>query len=200
MRGPFVPSWLPSARKGPTQPPAREPSFSQLAEALPQIPKSPPPPQIPMAPEGWMPPDEADALHAQVVSAEIRLAEVIAELARVRREVLSASEPEVVKLALSIAERVVGHAVEIEPGLVAQWAAEGVAALATKDDVEVAIGAGLAEHVFDAVRSTGATLVVDPTLDRQGCEVRGRFARVRTSASDRFALVAESLRHEEESK
>lgn len=196
MRGPFVPSWLP--RRGATPPPPRETSFSQLAEKLPQIPKSPPPPAIPYAPEGWISPDEADALHAQVAAAEAQLAEAIGELARVRREVLAASEPEVVRLALSIAEKVVGKTIELDPTMIGQWAAEGIAALSTKEDVVVAIGSGLAEHVFEAVRATGATLVVDPTLDRYGCEVRGRFARVRTSATDRFALVAESLHTENE--
>ncbi len=198
MRGPFLPSWLPStARASRSAPPPDEPSFAELAEAVPNIPRSPPPPAIPYAPDGWLPPDAAEALEQRMRELEAELGWVATELARVRTEVLLESEPELVRLALAVAEKVVGHAVEVSPGLVAEWASEGIAALASKDGVVVAIGGGLAEHAFEAVRASGAAIVVDETLERYGCEVRGRFARVRASASERLQRVAEALQEED---
>ena len=64
-----------------------------------------------------------------------------------RRRVLEASENELVKLALVIAERVVSDAVAADPSVLAKWAKEAIALLPAKESIVVAISPDLAECV-----------------------------------------------------
>ena len=64
-----------------------------------------------------------------------------------RIDVLAASEEELVRLAMSIAERVVGRELETDPTLIVGWARECIEQLGAKEGIVVAFAKDVREQV-----------------------------------------------------
>jgi flagellar assembly protein FliH len=118
------------------------------------------------------------------------------EVARMRREVLVATEPEVVKLALAVAERVVAREVQTDPALVLSWIREGLSAIGTQDDLVVALGPAIAASLgVERVRTTFEPLPVevDAAIGAAAIEIRTRVSRIEEGVAARVAAVAEAI-------
>ncbi|HXN31450.1 MAG TPA: FliH/SctL family protein [Polyangiaceae bacterium] len=194
------PSWM--ARKGmSTRPPvptvAPTPSIPVAAEpneqpaAVVSMPQPPPPAAVHIATSMALAQvsDENAALRAQII-------EMAATMARLRREVLAASEGELVKLALTVAERVVGHELTTDPTLVVAWAREAVESLAAKDGVVIAVARDVRDDVpASAWSEVGVEhrVQTDALLARGVVEVRTPEGTVATGADARLAAVAQAL-------
>jgi flagellar biosynthesis/type III secretory pathway protein FliH len=124
-------------------------------------------------------------------------ADLAETLATTRRRVLEASEGELVKLALVIAERVVGTQIALDPARIVSWAKEAIATLPARDALVVALSTDLAEQlpegVWTDVTNGRHTLEVDPSLPKGTCDVRAAVASVEVSAAARMAAVGETI-------
>jgi len=201
-QGVGTPSWLaprrvsaaPFAFPRNTQPPVithapvkssrpPEPLGQQLAQQIRSAPPSARPPAYPDLRE------ENAALKAQ-------LAQVAVALAAVRAETLASCEPELVRLAVAIAERVTARELATDPSLLIDWAREGLAALAATDGLVVAIAPDVAESVpEEAWKRLGEPhlLEVDPALPASSCELRAGGGRVPIAHDARLALIGAEL-------
>jgi hypothetical protein len=194
-----MPSWI--ARKGmSTRPPT--PSV-----APPSIPASDArdstPPAIVSMPEP--PPPAAVDLTTSIALAQLayenaalrtQITVMAATRAGLRREVLTASEDELVRLALTIAARVVGRELEIDPGLVVTWAREAVEGLAAKDGVVIAVARDVRDAVpVDSWSAIGLEhrVQTDPQLPPGILEVRTPEGTVGTGIGPRLAALSEAL-------
>jgi len=133
--------------------------------------------------------DENAALREQV-------AEMAAAMAKLRRQVLEASEGELVKLALAIAERVVSRELATDPALIAAWAREAIQSLAAKDEVVIAVAKDVSQRVpSEAWEMTGVDLCVqsDSQLEAGSVEVRTREGIIATGPAARIAAVSTAL-------
>jgi flagellar assembly protein FliH len=186
------PSWIAGALS--TRPPMM-PSVAPLPleEPLPSV--ALPPPALPAAVDVATSialvqlADENAALRGQIT-------EMAATMARLRREVLVASESELVKLALTVAERVVGRELVSDPALVVAWAREAVEALAAKDGVVIALARDIRDDVpADAWAAVGVEhrMQSDAQLAPGVIEVRTPEGTVATGSEARLAAVAEAL-------
>jgi hypothetical protein len=198
-----MPSWIarkgmstrppiPSASSlaGPSTAPALETRESAQAAVL-SIPEPPPPAAVDLTTSIALAQlaEENAALRTQVT-------EMAATMAGLRREVLAASEQELVQLALTIAGRVVGRELTTDPSLVVDWAREAVEALAAKDDVVIALARDVRDSVSgDEWSALGIEhrVQADAQLASGIVEVRTTEGRVSTGADARLAAVAEAL-------
>ena len=126
----------------------------------------------------------------------LELEEMQATVGRLRREILEASEPELVKLALAIGERVVGRELATDPSLVVTWARDAVEALGAEGGVVIAVARDIARHV--SAEAWGALdaphrEITDGQLPAGTLEVRGAEGIVTTGLSPRLAAVAQAL-------
>jgi hypothetical protein len=195
------PSWM--ARKGkstrPPTPSAASPSSSAPAatdgheESCAMIPLPEPPPAASVDIATSMAlvqlADENTALRTQV-------AEMAVTMARLRREVLVASEGELVALAMTIATRVVGRELENDPALVVAWAREAVESLAAEESVIIAVARDdrdlLPAEAWEAV-GVEHRLQTDALLPRGVLEVRTPGGTITTGAAARLAAVGQVL-------
>ncbi len=166
---------------------AREGEAAGAAPAL----QPPPPPAVDLATSMALAQlaDENAALRAQIT-------EMAATMARLQRDVLESSEGELVKLALAIAERVVGRELASDPGLVASWAREAIEALAAKDGVVIAVARDVRDGVpADAWDAVGVEhrIQSDPQLPPGAVEVRTAEGTVAAGADARLEAVALAL-------
>jgi len=125
-----------------------------------------------------------------------QITEMAATMARLRRDVLEASEEELVQLALAIATRVVGRELQSDPALVVAWAREAVQALSAKDGVVIALARDVREAVpADAWDAVGVEhrLQADSQLGPGAVEIRTSEGTVATGADARLAAMAEGL-------
>lgn len=188
---PSVTSRFPSRAPGPEE--AQEVVISHAGSALraPSVPHLTPDADI-MALEARH--------HAEVEELRAQLRQSVAALALARRELLMASEPEIVKLALAVAERVAGRALETDPELVRAWVHEGAQHLADQDDVQVVVAPDVAARLGDVPLSTADGTPLQPQIDASlpagHCELRGQFSRVDASLQARLAAVARELHSE----
>lgn len=118
-------------------------------------------------------------------------------LAELRRAVLLASEPQLVRLSYGIAERIVRRELSVDPALVLTWVRDAVEALAASDGLCLAVSPDLAlvldEETFRGAVTNLTTFEVDPALGPMRCEVRTRVARVDVSLEERLATISEEL-------
>ncbi len=137
------------------------------------------------------------SLQAEIAALQAALTAAVAETARVRREVLEASVPELVHLAGTIAEQVIGKRLERDPSILAALAREGIDALLEADELTVAVAPDLAERVPPEVWARAlegrATVVVDASMDATRCEVRGKSSRVAVDPRARLRVVLDAL-------
>ena len=187
------PSWS-APRPAPV--PAIEPSRPSAMPAAPRV-SAPPPPVIISAPEPEPEPQAASAdpeLLRELEQLREAFARQTADLVELRRNVLAESEPELVRLALAIAERAVGRALKADKQLVVQWAREGIEALAAEEPVVVAVSPDLATLVPKRAWTTlGAELKIEAELPRWSCEVRSKDGRISVGMSSRLRAVGEVL-------
>ncbi len=140
--------------------------------------------------------EESDALREENAGLAAHATALAQTLTTTRARVLEASEPELVRLALVIAERVVGRELSTDPGLVTEWAREALACLASRDDATLAVSSDIGEAVPpDAwTRAVGAHAVtVDPSLPPGSCVVRAGASTADASLTTRLAAVREAL-------
>jgi hypothetical protein len=191
------PSWM--ARKGKTTrpptpsvaPSASIPAPAEPAEPIVAMPGPPPHAAVHIATAIALAQvsDENAALRAQIV-------EMAATMARLRGEVLTASEGDLVRLALTIAERVVGRELTSDPTLVVAWAREAVESLAAKDGVVIAVARDVRADVpAGAWSEVGVEhrVQTDALLAPGVVEVRTPEGTVATGADSRLAAVAQAL-------
>lgn len=149
---------------------------------------------------------EADILalearhHAELEELRAQLRQSVAALALARRELLAASEPEIVKLALAVAERIAGRALETDPDLVRTWVHEGAKHLGEQDVLQVVMAPDVAVRLGEAPLTTDdgdpIQAQIDASLPSGHCELRGQFSRVEASLKARLAAVARELQSE----
>lgn len=148
-------------------------------------------------PEGALSADEARALRAELEGARATIAENAIAMASLRREILEASEADLVQLATAIAERIVRREVRADPELVARWAQEGLGALGEHDELTVVISSDIAktlpEERFRQLLGDGVALRVEADLPAGSCEVRGRHGRYDASVDSRMAAILDAL-------
>jgi flagellar biosynthesis/type III secretory pathway protein FliH len=197
------PSWL--ARKGVSIAP---PSAPPLPPAVPTIDESSSTTELESAvmerAQPSAPPPAVDlglaAALAQLAEENATLRAQVTEMAqtmaRLRREVLEASEPELVNLAMAIAERVVARELSTDPTLFVRWAREAIQALAAKDEVVIALARDVAQQVPpDAWHGVEVPnrRTIDPQLAPGTIEVRAPEGAVADGGPARLASVAEAL-------
>jgi flagellar biosynthesis/type III secretory pathway protein FliH len=133
--------------------------------------------------------DENAALTAQVAAAASRLA-------RLRRDVLEASEPELVRLAVAVAERVVGRELSLDPTLIVAWARDAIQALASKDEVVIAIARDVNGQVPAeawAYVEVKHLVTTDPLLSPGSVEVRTSEGTIAAGGQARLDAVAQAI-------
>lgn len=122
-----------------------------------------------------------------------RLDEAERALEPLRAQVLRDGEADLVELAMAVAARVVGRELSTDPALVATWAREAVATLLSREGLVVTVSADVAAEVAPEVwersLATPHTLVVDPSLPPQSCEVRAGPASAQAGLDARLSAV-----------
>lgn len=126
-----------------------------------------------------------------------QVAELAGALMSVRQRILESIEPDVVRLAYTIAERVVGREVSAEPELVLGWIRESAAALPNRDEIVVAVAPDVAERISEAAvlgaAISASKMVIDPTLAAGTCELREGSSSAPAGAGARLEAVADAL-------
>jgi hypothetical protein len=195
------PSWI-SRKRGSTRPPeSRAPRPPALPTIVDEAPSELEPNLTPFAEPSPLSVDlgiaaelariteENERLHSQVAA-------MAATMARLRREVLESSEPELVRLASAIAERIVGRELATDPALVVAWAREAIQSLAAKDEVVIALARDVAQQVsrdaWSAIDSYHR-VQTDPLLTPGAIEVRAAEGTISAGADARIAAVAQAL-------
>ncbi|MEO8799465.1 MAG: FliH/SctL family protein [Polyangiaceae bacterium] len=139
---------------------------------------------------------EMDALRMQNMQLETALAEAIAENARMRKDILVASEKELVKLAVAISEQIVGRELDLDPKLYVTWASRAIELLSTEDEVTIAVSPEV-ESLITPEKwlqfFPDAKIVVDASLKPGHTQVRSGATRVGAGKADRLAAVLEAL-------
>jgi flagellar assembly protein FliH len=123
------------------------------------------------------------------------LAETMSECVRLRRQILTEAEPELVELAIAIAERVVGRELRVDPSFVYAQVKEGISLLASKEPISLAISPALADQIpVETWEAQCAVAVqVDPNLVHSSVEVRSGLGRVDVGTSARILAVAKAI-------
>lgn len=139
---------------------------------------------------------ELEALRQQNMQLEQTLAEAISESCRMRRKILEESEGELVKLAIAIAQQIVGRELRANPELATDWAKEAIEQLASDDAVTIAISPEVEplltpEKWLQIV--PGVTVVVDQALQPGQTQVRSLHTRIGAGRVERAAAVVEAL-------
>jgi hypothetical protein len=139
-------------------------------------------------------------LEEELAEARAGIVALTESIARVRDDVLRASERDLVELSIAIAERVIGRVVKHETNLFAAWAREAVVALGERDEITVALAPDVAAAVpSDAWEGTPRLRAeLDASLPAGRVEVRGKFARVDADVRARLDAVIEALDLESE--
>jgi flagellar assembly protein FliH len=139
---------------------------------------------------------ELGRLREENATLQGRVAEMAVTMARLRRDVLEASEPDLVQLAISIAERVVGRELASDPQLIVSWAREAIQALASKNEVVIALAKDLLSQVpTEAWEGVGFAHAIQADLELAAgtIEVRAPGAVVGAGAQARLDSVAQAL-------
>jgi flagellar assembly protein FliH len=140
---------------------------------------------------------ELDALRAERASLAEALAAREPSREALRAEVLREAEPELVRLALAIAGRVVGRELRTDPALVVRWAREAVDALPARGTVTVALSpdlaSGVPEGAWREALGDDHAVVLDPTRPSGTCEVRSGASTVESGPAARFDALREEL-------
>jgi hypothetical protein len=173
----------PIANVGPPAMSRLMPSLPPLASPRISVHETPPPPY----------PD----LREENAGLRKQIAEMAIAMARLRREVLEASEGELVTLAMAIGERIARHELRIDPKLVLGWVREAIDLSATKDSVVIAIAPDLAAALsgtdWEGMGVGPARVETDASLRPFQCEVRAGASAVEVNVDERVAAMSREL-------
>jgi len=133
---------------------------------------------------------DLEAMRARIASLEESLRDRVADLAGVRERILADAAPEVARLAVAIAERVVGASAREHPEIVRSWIAEGLATLGAKGAVIVRVSPAIASML---PAETAARVEVDAALRELDCVVESDVSRVEVGARTRVDAIAEHI-------
>jgi flagellar assembly protein FliH len=140
---------------------------------------------------------DLDALRAEQVALREACAAREPVRAALRAEVLREAEPELVRLALAVAERVLGRELRADPSLLVHWAREAVEALPSRERLTVTLSTDLArvlsEDAWSEALGDGVTISVDPSRSSGTCEVRAGASSVDAGPAGRLGAVREEL-------
>jgi len=167
------------------------------------IPPSIPPVVLPLA-RASVPPGSSPIIQSgrelelelEVQTLREEIARLALELGSVRARVLEDSEPEIVRLAFTVAKRVVGRELAADPSLVTGWIREGLAALPGREASIVAVAPDIAAAfpLEAALAEVGVHgVVVDASLSPGSCELREGSSLVAVAAEDRLAAISDAL-------
>ncbi len=137
---------------------------------------------------------EMAVLRGDLEVAKAAATEARQELVAVTEQTLGTAEIELVKLALAIAERIVGRELATSPELVVAWAREALAASTLGESLVVAVSADVASAVDpEHWEELAPRLVADASLPPLTCELRDGKSTVVVGGGDRLDLIAEQL-------
>ena len=203
---PKLPSWLAPRPTASAQP--APPLASSVPPSMPSIfPEVSPPVIVEVADEAPvllpkpspLPEDLlADAaLREENAALAARLDEAARALGPLRAQALREAEPELVRLALAVAERVVGRELTTDPALVVGWAREAVEALLTREGLVVTVSPDVAAaappEAWARALATPHTLAVDAALPPHACSARAGAATVDAGLSARLSAMRDAL-------
>jgi len=134
------------------------------------------PPRLSLVPP---PPDP------RIAELEATVATLSDEIVALRMRALEESEPELVRLALEIAERIVGREIASDPAIVGAWAKEALRKLGDRHALVVAVSPDLAHAVEGAI--------VDGSLPRGSCEIRDGARTIELGQDARIQAMADVL-------
>ncbi len=131
-------------------------------------------------------------LEGEVAMLHAEIARLARELASIPARVLEESEPELVRLAVAVAEKIVGRELVLDPHTIVSWIEEGLAALPKPDAAVIAVSPEIAAVLaLDATADIG--FVVDPSLRSGSCELRQGATTVSVGPSARTGAIADAL-------
>lgn len=190
-----VPACAQSQVRAPSTPPpserGRENVPSVIAPAIVPIERVSVPPPSPIIQTG-----RELELERELLALREETARLAVELASVRARVLEESEPEIVRLAVTVASRIAGCELATDPALVLEWIREGFAALPGKEDVVVAVAPDIAAAIPPEAlegAATAAKVVVDAALRPGSCELREGASAVPIGVRERIAAISDAL-------
>ena len=125
-----------------------------------------------------------------------RVGHLTEALGRARSSVIEQSEPEIVRLALAVAERVVREQIRVEPATMMRWVRDAIGALSDAASVVIAVAPDVASAIDRDAWKTGpgaAELLIDASLPPGGCEVRSGSSVASVSIDDCMEVVRETL-------
>ena len=203
------PSWIGLPRVTPVEPAppsARAPSNRPSAEPPASKPRPPsmPPAVVPLARVSSPPSSpiiqssREIELEADVAALREEVARLGVELASARARILEECEPEIVRLAMTVATRVVGRELEADPSLVLGWVQEGLAVLPGKDAPVLAVAPDIASAISLEDQAAIRSVVVDASLRPGTCELREGSSVVEIGADERLAAFSDALGIEKE--
>ena len=126
-----------------------------------------------------------------------RLAETIDEMASMRADLLRRSERELVRLAISIAERIIRREITLDGNLVAAMAKVAIEQLG--DRASATIGLHPSDHATFMAAANGTPfpapvqIVPDPAVTRGGCVVRSDFGEMDLDVSAQLIEISRAL-------
>jgi flagellar assembly protein FliH len=148
--------------------------------------------------------DENAALHHELGALRAENAALVLQLdasakaqESLSAQVLRSSEPEVVALAVAVAERVIGRELTTDPAVVADWAREALDALSVRDGVVVTVSPDVAAQVpaeaWSRALAAPHALTVDASLPPVSCAVRAGASAADASLDGRMTAVRDAL-------
>lgn len=131
-------------------------------------------------------------LEGEVVALRSELAKLEATLMSVRATVIEESEPEVVRLALAVAKRLVGREVSADPTILHRWIEEGARALPNKAEITIGASPDIAEQLSDP-SVIHHEVTTDGALPPGTCELREGQAMVSVGLDAKMAAMSDAL-------
>jgi len=126
-----------------------------------------------------------------------RLAETIDEMGSLRADLLRRSERELVRLAVSIAERVIRREITLDPNLVAALAKVAIERIGDNASTEIRVHP--ADHTAFITAANGTPfpasvqIVPDPGVTRGGCVVKSDFGQRDLDVTSQIVEISRSL-------
>jgi flagellar assembly protein FliH len=133
---------------------------------------------------------EMGTLRETLATARVELARTAARASQLRAEIGADAEPELVRLALAVAARVVGQELATAPETVLTWLRAEISACALGPSIEVAVAPDIAAV---ATGEASFAFVIDPALARGTCEIRAGASSIEVSASARMRALVDAL-------
>lgn len=187
----------------PTASPTEEPDASALSECTPEVPLMTPEREaLTQAEEALALANasiaqlrtELEATHAQAAKLRTELDETEKAMQQFVTKMSEDAETELVKLAITVAERVVARELVLSPNLIIEWAREAIASSDLGGRFIVATSADLSEAIAPAAwGDLEPSLRMDPALPPATCEIRDNGKLITVSSEERLDVIKDSL-------